>query len=49
VALLPSEALDFGDGDALHADGGKGLAHLVKLERLDNCGYQFHVRSLMMD
>src|SRR5690349_14929713 len=38
VALLPSEALDLGDRDALHADRGQGLAHLVKLERLDDCG-----------
>ena len=36
VALLAPEALDLGDRDALHADGAQGLAHLVKLERLDN-------------
>src|SRR5512145_2377004 len=42
VAFLPAEALDLGDGDALHADGGQRLPHLVKLERLDDCGYEFH-------
>jgi len=38
VAFLPSEALDFGDRDSLHANRGQGLTHLVKLERLDDCG-----------
>src|SRR5229473_5005785 len=42
VTFLPAETLDFGDGDALHADGGQGFPHLVKLERLDDCGYEFH-------
>ena len=28
--------------DALYADGGKGFTHFVKLERLDDGGYQFH-------
>src|SRR5690606_39040573 len=46
VSLLPAEALDLGDGDALYADGGEGLPHLVKLERLDDRGYEFHWRSL---
>src|SRR6218665_2664449 len=36
VALLAAEALDFGDGDALHADGRQGLAHLIELERFDD-------------
>jgi hypothetical protein len=39
---LPAEALDFGDGDSLHADRRKGLADLVELERLDDGGYEFH-------
>ena len=42
VALLPAEALDLGDGDALHADRRQGLADLVELERLDDGGNQFH-------
>src|SRR5712692_1439518 len=42
VTFLPAETLDFGDGDALHADGGQGFPHLVKLERLDDCGNEFH-------
>src|SRR5512135_2756486 len=32
VALLPAEALDLGDGDALHADARERFAHLVELE-----------------
>ena len=46
VALLPAEALDLGDGDALYADRGQGFAHLVKLERLDDCGDKFHCSPL---
>src|SRR5205814_9111933 len=42
VTFLPAETLDFGDGDALHADRGQSFPHLVKLERLDDCGYEFH-------
>src|SRR5437773_2296275 len=42
VTFLPAETLDFGDGDALNADGGQGFPHLVKLEWLDDCGYEFH-------
>src|SRR5712692_4914152 len=42
VAFLPAETFDFGDGDALHADGGQGFPHLVKLERLDDCCDEFH-------
>src|SRR6185503_3902445 len=41
VALLPPEALDLGDGDALHADRRERLAHLVELERLDDGGDEF--------
>src|SRR5205809_8007937 len=42
VTFLPAETLDFGDGDALNADRGQSFPHLVKLERLDDCGYEFH-------
>ncbi len=43
VALLPTETLDFGDGDARHPDARQGLAHLVQLERLDDGRDHFHV------
>src|SRR5713101_8386199 len=46
VTFLPAETLDFGDGDALNADGGQGFPHLVKLERLDDCGNEFHENVL---
>jgi hypothetical protein len=36
LAFLATEALDFGDGDALHAHAGERFAHLVQLERLDD-------------
>jgi hypothetical protein len=36
MALLSTEALDFGHGDALHADGAQGFSHLVELEGLDD-------------
>src|SRR3989344_1029648 len=42
VALLTAEALDFGHGDALDADGGQGLTHFIKLEGLDDGGHHFH-------
>src|SRR5262249_39672683 len=42
MALLPAKPLYLGHGDALHADAREGFAHLVQLERLDDCGYQFH-------
>src|SRR5258708_4064082 len=42
VPFLPTEALHFRHGDALHADGRERLAHLVELEGLDDCRYQFH-------
>src|SRR5262249_34167566 len=45
VALLPPESLHLGHCDALHADGREGIAHLVELERLDDCRDQFHFRS----
>src|SRR5437762_2494690 len=37
VAFLPSEALHFRHGDALHADGGERFTHLVELEGLNDC------------
>src|SRR5205823_6403307 len=37
MSFLPSEALDFGHGDALHADRRQSLADFVELERLDDC------------
>ncbi len=43
MALLPTETLDFGDGDARHPDARQGLAHLVELERLDDGRDHFHV------
>ena len=46
VPLLSSEALDFCDSDPLNSDGRKGLADLVQLERLDDCGDQFHFSPL---
>src|SRR5688572_19235385 len=45
VAFLPPEALDLRHGDALHADRGERLAHLVELEGLDDCGNEFHGAS----
>src|ERR1043165_86399 len=42
VALLPAEALHLRHGDSLHADRRERLAHLVELERLDDCGNEFH-------
>src|SRR5688572_4490293 len=44
VALLAAEALDLGHGGALHADRRERFAHFVELERLDDCGNQFHAR-----
>jgi hypothetical protein len=40
VSLLPSEALGFGDCDALQSDFLKRFFHLVELERLDD-GFDF--------
>src|SRR5690554_2592737 len=42
MALLATEPLHFGDGDALDHDPRKGLADLVELERLDVGGDEFH-------
>src|SRR5450755_1389148 len=46
MALLTPKTLDLGHGDALHADGGKGLPDLVQLEWLNDCGDQFHFSPL---
>src|SRR5690606_7974347 len=45
VAFLPPEALHLGHRDALHADARERLAHLVELERLDDCTDQVHGAS----
>ena len=42
VALLAAEALDLGDGDALHPDGRQRFAHFVELEGFDDGGDEFH-------
>jgi len=43
VALLATEALDLGDGDAGDADFAERLADVVQLERLDDGHDHFHV------
>ena len=43
MALLASEALDFGHRDALDAHAGQGFTHLIELERFNDCRYEFHV------
>src|SRR5439155_1003036 len=42
VALLAAEALDLGDGDALHPDARQCFAHFVELEWLDDGRDEFH-------
>ena len=42
MALLPSEPLDLGDGNTLHADLGKRFPNIVQLERFDDRGYKLH-------
>jgi hypothetical protein len=39
MALLTSEPLDLGDGNALYTNLGKGLPNIIELERLDDCSY----------
>src|SRR6185437_16183059 len=46
MALLATETLHLGHGDALHADFGECLAHIVQFERLDDRHDQFHEASL---
>src|SRR5262249_50227798 len=43
MALLASVTLDFGHGHALQAELGKGLAHLIELEWLDDRHHQLHL------
>src|SRR5882757_1545382 len=42
VALLAPVSLDLGDGHPEHPDRGQGVAHLVKLERLDDSHDDLH-------
>src|SRR5690606_1798487 len=42
MALLATEALHLGDGDALDTDPRQGLADFVELERLDDGSDEFH-------
>src|SRR5215218_837304 len=42
VSLLPSIALDLGDGHAVDAETGERVAHLVELERFDDCDDKLH-------
>jgi hypothetical protein len=44
MALLASESLDLGDGEAGYPDVGQRLAHLLELERFDDGGDLFHGR-----
>ena len=46
LALLPPEALDLGHGHAADPDLGQRLAHLIELERFDDCNDQFHAAPL---
>src|SRR5690606_15064935 len=39
---LAPVALYFGYRESLDADGGERFAHLVELERLDDCHHDFH-------
>src|SRR5688572_13976681 len=47
VTFLAAEPLDLGDRDALDADRRQRLAHLVELERLDDCSDHLHGGSLV--
>src|SRR5262245_54064876 len=42
VALLTPVSFDLGDGHSEHSDRGQGVAHLVKLERLDDSHDDLH-------
>ena len=46
VAALAAEATDFRDGHAGDAGGLEGVFDVVELERLDDCGDEFHGVSL---
>jgi hypothetical protein len=47
--FLAAEALDFGHGDALHANTGQRFAHFVQLERFDDGRYEFHFQVSSKD
>ena len=49
MPFLAAEAFDFGDRDALDANAGEGLAHLIELERFDDGRDEFHVRFLLFE
>ena len=42
VSLLPTEALNIGDGHALYTKIQKGRTHVIELIRLEGCGDQFN-------
>src|SRR5208282_3691024 len=42
VPLLSTVALDLGNRETVHADGGERIAHLLQLERLYDRHYDFH-------
>ena len=48
MAALTAEALDFRNGEAVNAGGGKGLADVVELEGLDDDGDELHEKGLLM-
>src|SRR5690606_32440730 len=49
MPFLTAVALDLGDGQALNPHGGERFAHLVELERLDDCHHDFHQDSPFAD
>src|SRR5690606_15472435 len=49
MALLAPVTLHLGHGQALDADRGERLAHLVQLEWLDDCHHDFHQVSPFAD
>ena len=42
MALLPPVALHLGHGEAVHAESGERVAHLLQLERLDDRHHDPH-------
>jgi hypothetical protein len=42
MTFLATEALDFGHGQAFHAETGQSLAHLVEFERFDDRCDELH-------
>src|SRR5690606_1745518 len=43
LPLLPAEALHFAGSEPVNAERGQRFAHLVQLERLDDCDDEFHL------